>query len=143
MLARRPTVTRSAGRLRPAFTLVEVLVVMAILVVLAGAGTVATMSYLANARIDAAKLKASSISKACTAYATANEGTWPAALTDLTNPADGRKPLLEGGDAAITDPWGKRYNMQIVTDNNGNERPVISTTTDDGFEIKWPDPNKG
>ena len=139
MLARRTSPARTAGRLRAAFTLVEVLVVMAIIVIIAGTGTIAALNYLDEARVKEAKIKATNISKACESYKANHDGTWPTALTELVSPTDGSKPLLQGGDTAITDPWGKTYNMQIVNDNFNVERAVISTTTDDGREVKWPE----
>ncbi len=139
MLARRTSPARAAGRLRAAFTLVEVLVVMAIIVIIAGTGTIAALNYLAEAKVKEAKIRASNIARACESYKATHDGTWPAALNELVSPTDGSRPLLQGGDSAITDPWGKRFNMQVVNDNFNVERAVISTTTDDGREVKWPE----
>lgn len=139
MLARRTTPARTAGRLRAAFTLVEVLVVMAIIVIIAGTGTIAALNFLAESRVKEAKIKASNIAKACESYKATHDSMWPTSLNELISPTDGSKPLLQGGDTAIIDPWGKNFNMQIVTDNFNVERAVISTTTDDGREVKWPE----
>lgn len=130
--------TRSRRRFRPAFTLLEVLVVVAILLILAGVGAFAATSYLARAKISQAKLQMGKIETAVKAYMTDNGGDPPANLAVLTT-ADGGKVYLEGGQTAVTDPWGKQYQMQMAPDATGVTRVIISTTDDAGKPIQWPD----
>ena len=65
-----PSLLRVAGRsrIRPAFTLVEVLVVMVILVIIAGAATFAVFGNLEKARVEEAKIKAQKIEQAALTY---------------------------------------------------------------------------
>lgn len=135
--------TASARRLprhaRRGFTLLEVLVVVAILVILASVATFATVSYLRGARIDEATMKAANIQKAAMAFYTKSGGTYPPSLEVLamSTPEYG-PPLLEGGAGAITDPWGQPYQFDVIVDNAGQERFVVFTTSPDGQQITWP-----
>lgn len=129
---------RLSSRQRRGFTLLEVLVVTAILVILAGLATFASVSFLAKARIDEARLKMQKVESACNAYYTTNDGTWPTTLNDLVAPPSGR-PLLLGGESAITDPWGKQFQYSVGEDNFGATRAMISTTDDRGAPLHWPE----
>ena len=129
---------RAAGRVRQAFTLLEVLVVVAILLILAGLGTFAAVSQLSKAKVNEAKLKMQAVEQACKRYYISHEATYPDNLTVLVQPPDGR-PELEGGQTAITDPWGKPFSMSVVADQTGTQRVVIKTTDDQGNPLQWPD----
>lgn len=101
---------------RNAFTLLEVLVVVAILVVLASVASIYLFRYLEDAKADATKLKMQQLERACKAYATKNDGVFPASLQELIAPADGSDPYLEGGITAILDGWQQpiNYNPQAI-----------------------------
>jgi general secretion pathway protein G len=138
MLA-RPAVRRLAARTRAGFTLLEVLVVVAILVILASVATFATVSYLKGAKLDQAKLEAQKIHQAAKAYYTKSSGVWPESLQQLVvSPSQGVPPLLEGGQSAITDPWGKPFQFNLTDDGTGTERFVVFTTSPEGSQIQWP-----
>ena len=124
---------------RAAFTLVEILVVVAIMVILAGAGTVAALNQLSRARDSETKLRMGTVANACKAYALSHDGQWPGSLTELVQPSDGGKPLLEGGQTAIATSDGKLFSFKIVTDNTGTERCVIISTDGSGREMTYPD----
>ena len=128
---------RLSSRQRRGFTLLEVLVVTAILVILAGLATFATVSYLETAHVKEALLKMQKIEQACKAYQVSNDGNWPSSLNDLIAPTDGR-PFLEGGQTAITDPWFKPFQFSIGQDNFGSTRVLVTTTDDKGNPLQWP-----
>jgi general secretion pathway protein G len=98
-------------RRRHAFTLVEVLVVMAIVVVLASVATVAAFRYLENAKVDSAHVKAKTLAASCQNYYTRhsdeappNEGDWVAKVG----------PLVQGDPQnKFTDPWGQPYHVKF------------------------------
>jgi general secretion pathway protein G len=107
------TRTRVKHIARQAFTLMEVLVVVAILLVLAGSAGVLYMKYLEDARYDTAKTKAVMLGDACEAYKI-RHGTYPDSLDTLAMPdADGGKPSIE--QSMLFDPWQQRY----VLDHTG------------------------
>ncbi len=138
----RPTspalIVAGRSRLRPAFTLVEVLVVMVILVIIAGAATFAVFGNLEKARVQEAKIKAQKIEQAALTYYTINSEypTDPSLL--INRGADGSDPLLVGGQPAILDPWGQPYTMQISQDNFGSTRVIVISSGNGKTPIQWP-----
>jgi general secretion pathway protein G len=93
---------------RAAFTLMEILVVVAIIVLLAGLGTWGYMGYLERARLNRAKADCVHISEAVETYNLTN-GNYPGSLQELTQQTGGMKAFLEPKD--IIDPWGKQYSF--------------------------------
>lgn len=125
-----------AGR-RAAFTLLEVLIVVAILVVLAGVSSIYVFRYLDDAKEKRVKMDLETLTKACQAYE-ANKGAKPESLTVLVQPGDGGKPYIEDQEK-LMDPWGKPYNYDANGGRNNGLKPDISTTTPDGITLgNWP-----
>jgi general secretion pathway protein G len=123
---RRPVAHR-----RAAFTLLEVLVVVAILVILAAVAGVYVFGYLEDAKIDTARSQCALFETQCKAYMAKNGGNPPQSLMELVAPSDGRQPLIEGGPAALNDPWqqGGQYQLELRQDNYGNPDPVVYVTS--------------
>ncbi len=108
---------------RTAFTLMEMLVVVAILVVLAGVGGYYYMKHLDDARKDAAKLQSKTLEQAVQAYYV-QHGEYPPSLAVLTErDSDGGKPYLEPD--ALKTPWGSGYQYDPSGPNNGGNKPDI------------------
>jgi len=125
---------------RRGFTLMEVLVVVAIIVVLAGIAAPIVLNRLEEAKVDRARLDCKAISDACSMYNLKN-GDYPQSLDVLVQPPEGGgKPYLP--ESALTDPWGKRYQMRnpgTHRDNASMGRPDVFTVTKDGEEVgNWP-----
>jgi type II secretion system protein G len=92
---------------RGGFTLMEMLVVVAILVVLAGTGGVIYMKYLEDAKKDTARSQTKILAQTVTAYQV-KYGDYPPNLAVLAQPTpDGGRPFLEA--SALIDPWGREY----------------------------------
>ena len=125
MLATTNTTRRSR---RDAFTLVEVLVVMAIIVILAGVATMGTMKYLDTAKENVDEQRMRNLALAYRTYNTLSGGdNWPSDPSELIVPASGsRAAVLAGGVDAITNPWGNPYTVQIVPVDSGEEPYVTS-----------------
>jgi general secretion pathway protein G len=98
----RTTQRRSAAR---AFTLMEVLVVVAIIVVLAGIGTVA-FRYLADSKENICKASLKQVETAVMGYYYKHQ-QMPDNLEILTQRIDGSTAYLRPED--IRDPWGRPY----------------------------------
>jgi prepilin-type N-terminal cleavage/methylation domain-containing protein len=92
---------------RPAFTLLEILVVVAIIVMLAGMA-VGVMSYLERAREDSAVMNAATIKKALLDFKIRN-GEWPGNLQELVNIGTLRPENL-------LDPWKQQYQFEAPQD---------------------------
>jgi len=142
MLKRTTTTEVLAARQgRGGFTLMEMLVVVAIIVIIAGAATPLVLNYLAQARVDRAKMDIKSIEKAVVSYQL-QHGQYPQSLQELTvpDPVYQTPPKLDL--KSITDPWGRPYNYnpgQFTTRGvptissggpNGNGDAVINNNND-------------
>jgi len=102
----------------------EVLVVVAILVVLAGVGGVIYMRYLDEAKVNRARLDIHAIEEVVLSYKTSNS-EFPPNLALLTQPQDNGPAYLE--QSAIIDPWGHEYGYEPNTLNPLTGKPLITS----------------
>jgi general secretion pathway protein G len=128
---------------RAAFTLMEVLVVVAIVVILASVGTIATLTFLKNAKEDKARQQMMNLEMAEKTWALRNSGN-QLQNGDITPLAD----FLDQGQNALIDPWGQMFRVEYVQTQNStgitNYRAVFSTTNqDNGQQIMHPNINAG
>src|SRR5260370_39586075 len=101
---------RNRNPVRGAFTLMELMAVIAILVVLAGIGGFYYMQTLEDAKVSAAQLQMKGdLTAACKTYKL-KTGNWPTSLDRLLQKTDDGLdvPFLEK-QAAIIDPCGEPY----------------------------------
>lgn len=122
---------RSVAR-RGAFTLLEVLVVVAIILVLASVATVSLMSYLEDAKIDKTKMNLKAAEKAASSAIAKNGGDAP---DDLTGAA---ARYIEGGAQNMVDGWNQPIRIVMDTDpGTGNQRPRAIADTPKGQVTSW------
>jgi type II secretory pathway pseudopilin PulG len=115
----------------------EVLIVVAIIVVLAGAGTLTFLKFQEGANEDIAYTKIKNIEKAAMAVQI-RSGSPPQSLAEMLQSQEGGRPVIDDAEA-IKDPWGKEFQYDPSGKNNGGARPDISTTTPNGKTIgNWP-----
>jgi general secretion pathway protein G len=107
---------------RSGFTLLEVLVVVAILVVIAGVGGVIYMRYLDDAKEKAARLGVQNIEQAVQAFKV-SDGDYPETLAVLVQPYEGKPAALEL--SALKDPWGRDYIYESQNLNPLTGKPRI------------------
>ena len=88
-------------------TLIEIMVVIAILGILATAVGIGVVSYLKRSKVGIAQAHVEEVSNALTAYL-ATEGEYPNSLDDLTS---GRNPLLK--EKNLKDPWKQELVYQL------------------------------
>jgi general secretion pathway protein G len=126
--------TRAA--VRTGFTLMEMLVVVAIIVVLAGIG-----GYYLLPRVDESKEKAAraqlkgTLTTAVETYKL-NNGDYPPNLEALTQQQpNGGKPILEPD--ALRDPWGQAYGYDPAGPHNGGMRADIWCNRPNGQIGNW------
>jgi len=122
---------------RTGFTLMEILVVVAIIMILASVGGYIYLKHLDEARDSAALLQVKTLTQACEAYYT-KTGEWPPSLLTLTEKgADGSRPYLEPD--ALKTPWGTQYQYDPSGPNNGGNKPDIwAESPTKGKVGNWP-----
>src|SRR5688572_23021279 len=115
-------------RRRSAFTLLEVLVVVAIILVLASVATVAVLNVMRDSKGDTARIQAINLEKAVKIYITKH--------SDLPPPQNLQEVVryIDGADqdpGKLMDPWGQQF--QIGYTESGN--PYVFTTNMDTGEM--------
>jgi general secretion pathway protein G len=111
------------ARARSGFTLMEIVVVVAIILILASAGIVVYTNMLISTREDRAKLDCHSLELAVGTYFS-KHGVYPDSLQQLTQrQPDGSPALLEA--KALNDPWGNAYVYEPRTRHQATDKPLI------------------
>jgi type II secretion system protein G len=122
---------------REAFTLMEMLNVVAIIVMLAGIGVVSYFSIFAGSQKDSAQSQVKSLSVACDAYRLKN-GNNPDSLAILLQ-KDASGVIYVEDPNSLNDPWRKPYQYDASGQKNQGLHPDIWTVSPDGIEIgNWP-----
>ena len=114
---------RFAEAARRGFTLVELLVVVAILGIL---GTIAIQNvtgHIAKTRITAAEAGVRALQEACTTYYIQHKKL-PTSLEQLI---EGDDPILDGGEGALYDPWDNKYELETK-----GKKIIIKSAGEDG-----------
>jgi general secretion pathway protein G len=116
---------RSRALRRSAFTLLEVLVVVAIIVALAGVASIYVFRYLDDSNKDAARATCRTLAQAIESYVVKNDGEMPGGWEDV------RPYLKETGGNIFATSWGEPYtfSMEMI---NGKQTVVVSTKAKDG-----------
>src|SRR5947209_19450518 len=102
------TVRQTRTVRRTAFTLMEVMVVVAILVILAGVGSVAIFHYMDEAKIKTARLQIKNIEQAAMDYKLNHDDQFPANVRQLAEIEPGKKTAALDSDQ-VQDPWKQDY----------------------------------
>jgi general secretion pathway protein G len=118
---------------RRAFTLMEMLVVVAIIVMLAGIGGYYFVQAQEDAKKGTAKAQTKVLTQACEAYRL-NHGQWPPSLAVLLQQDEEGGPYLKSADALI-DPWKQQYSYNAQGPNNSSRQPDIWATSPNGQQI--------
>ncbi len=126
----------SSRILRPGFTLLEVLVVVAILVILASVAGIAVFSFLDDAKVNKATLDMQALETAYKGISLQNAGELGEGTFDMSMLI----PKITQGEAGLYDPWNQRYQFRFdVSQETGEERIQFYTINPkNGQEIVWP-----
>ncbi len=120
---------------REAFTLMEMLVVVAILVVLAGVGGYYYLKHIDEAKVNAARLQVKVLTEASEAYYV-KHGEYPPNLMILTQrEEDGTRASLDPD--ALRTPWNQQYGYDPSGPNNGGNKPDIWADGPQGRIGNW------
>lgn len=116
-----------AETMRRGFTLVELLVVVAILGILGAIGLQGVTKHIENTRKTAAKTAVDNIRGAVTSYMIGEKkSTPPSDLKVVIEVKGDEDPYLEGGEGALVDPWDNDYRIEV----KGKRFVVISNGPD-------------
>lgn len=127
---------KSARQHRAAFTLMEMLIVVAIIVALASIGGYYLLGALSGGQKDAAHSQVKgTLTMACEAYASKHGGAFPDSLRQLVERDEaGNGPWLKSL-SALRDPWGKEYQYDKQGTHNRMLAPDIWTVAPDGTTL--------
>ena len=111
--------------LRQRFTLIEILVVVAIIGMLGAVAVPAYMSHMKGARISTARELIKNVEEALSMYSLKHGGKYPDSLDALTQSNDDEDPLLKGD---YVDPWGN----ELKYEKRGKKSPLLTSAGEDG-----------
>ena len=127
MILHRSPTHQTLRTTRRAFTLLEVLVVVAIIVMLAGVGGYYLLNQYENSKVSKAKIECEALSSQVETYKL-NNGNYPTSIEQLTAAQPNGSSALVPPDK-IRDPWGKTYQIDANgTRNHGNKADVFTVT---------------
>ena len=121
---------------RNAFTLMEMMLVLAIIALLIAVGAVTLTNVQEGAEITTAQAQIQTIKTAMISYKNHNRRL-PAQLEDLVKPpADAKVKRRYIEDQGILDPWGEKYQMRSPGKKSGEAYDLYSMGPDkkDGTE---------
>jgi general secretion pathway protein G len=112
---------------RSAFTLMEMLIVVAIIVALAGIGGYYIFGALKESQEGIAEAQCKgALTQACQNYFMKHNSQFPPSLDVLLQKDALGGPYLESPDNLI-DPWGQKYQYDATGPKNNNMKPDIWT----------------
>lgn len=125
-MKREETIAVSA--MRAGFTLIEILVAVAIIGILGTTAAIGIPRILENAKIRAAKVGVDNLKGAVVTY-NIEKGKYPNDLKALIEASGDDDPIVEGGEGALYDPWGTEYKYE----KKGKRFVIISAGPDGEF----------
>ena len=112
------------------FTLVELLVVVAILGILGAVAVTNVTGHIESTRKTAAKTAVDNIKGAVTTWMLSKKkSTPPSDLTVLVKADGDEEPALDGGEGALVDPWDQDFKIEV----KGKKFVIISAGPDTEF----------
>ena len=120
--------TVAVSAMRAGFTLIEILVAVAIIGILGTTAAIGIPRILENSKIKAAKVGVDNLKAAVVAY-NIEKGKYPGDLKSLVEVSGDDEPIVEGGEGALYDPWGTEYKYE----KKGKRFVVISAGPDGEF----------
>ena len=121
---------------RRAFTLMEMLVVVAIIVMLAGIGGYYFVKSYEDSKRSAAKVQVKVLTEAAEAYYLSNSSYPPSLQALLVQDPQGGGPYLKTQEALI-DPWKNPYQYNPSGPNNSGRQPDIWANSPAGQIGNW------
>lgn len=114
--------------MRAGFTLIEILVAVAIIGILGAVAVTNVIASIEKAKQTAAKEAVGVMSNAVTQYYLQYK-KYPNDLSDLIRENGDSEPILDGGEGALEDPWGTEYKLE----KKGKRYVIVSAGPDMEF----------
>jgi general secretion pathway protein G len=128
-----PSPFQALRKNRTAFTLLEVLVVVAIIVMLAGVGGYYLLQRYEDSKVSRAKTDCLGLSAQADIFKM-NNGHYPTSIEQMAQPQPNGGSALVQPDA-VRDPWGKPYTIDPNGPRNGGNKADVYTTTPKGVIV--------
>ena len=122
-----------AAAMRAGFTLIEILVAVAIIGVMSTVAIVSLSSATDSADAAAVKQSVDNFAKGGTLYHIRHH-KFPSELRLLVVDDGDEPPVIDGGEDILTDPWGTDYKIELR--NNGKRFVVVSAGPDMSFDTE-------
>ena len=114
--------------MRAGFTLMEIIVAVAIIGILSTLAVVNITRQMENAKKTAARSGVMNVKEAVTGYYIEFK-RYPNDLNVLVESSGDHGPIIEGGPGALEDPWGTNYKME----GRGSKIAIVSAGPDMEF----------
>ena len=124
----RKTENETSLAMRAGFTLIEILVAVAIIGILGTVAIVNIQSSMDGAKVTAATESVDNISKSIVTY-NIKYRKYPSDIKDLIKEDSDGLAVLDGGEGVLEDPWGNEYRME----KKGKKYVIISAGPDGEF----------
>ena len=114
--------------MRAGFTLIEIMVAVAIVGIMSTMAVIQVVSMMEKAKKDAATSAVHNIKNAHTTYATLHK-RFPSDLNALIVADGDDEPLIAGGEGGLEDPWGTQFRLE----GSGKKAVVVCAGPDMEF----------
>ncbi len=114
--------------MKSGFTLIEILVAVAIIGIMGAVAVMPIMRNLEQAKVTAARSAVVNIKNAVVNYNLQTK-KYPSDLNDLITASGDDEPILEGGEGVLVDPWDTEYQYE----RKGKRIIIISAGPDCQF----------